>query len=685
MRATRIVLLCVLALITCCGVCRADEAAVVRSARSGPWSSAETWEGGKSPEPGARVLIRPGHRVVYDLDSDRPVRSIHVAGVLSFDPSRDTRLDVGLIMIQQGESLAENGFDCAGHPPARPSGQGGGADDAVPQSVARSQAALEVGTIESPIPAAHRAEIRLLYFEGMDKESLPAIVCCGGRMDLHGAPLACTWTRLAAPAAKGDPTLAVLDSIEGWRAGDKIIVTATVRQNKRLKTFRTSTRDSTQTEERTIKAVEGRTITLDRPLLYDHAADGAFRADVANLSRNVIVESADPAGPRGHTMYHRNSTGSISYAEFRHLGKEGVLGRYSLHFHLAGDSMRGSSVIGASIWDSDNRWLTIHGTNYLVVRDCVGYQSRGHGFFLENGTEVYNTLDHNLAVQAYGAKKLPDQALPYDPNDGAGFWWANSLNAFTRNCAAECDEYGYFFQANDSSDFHVSFDVRQPDGSKKRTDVRTIPFLRFEDNEANCQRRHGFNLGGGVPFGEGVAGVGPDTKHPFVIRNFLAWNDHWGIHPFAPSVLIDGLRCHNCEYGIWRPAYQDHSYRGVSLDQIAITPEFMPTGKRGPESQYPRPLDPVDDLPPVTVITRAIPQGAQLMVRGTTSDNGSVKSVTVNGMPATATRENFAEWQILLPTTHGPMHLTATSTDAAGNVEITPHELTVNVPQAGEP
>ncbi|HSU68482.1 MAG TPA: G8 domain-containing protein, partial [Tepidisphaeraceae bacterium] len=97
MRATRIVLLCVLALITCCGVCRADEAAVVRSARSGPWSSAETWEGGKSPEPGARVLIRPGHRVVYDLDSDRPVRSIHVAGVLSFDPSRDTRLDVGLI------------------------------------------------------------------------------------------------------------------------------------------------------------------------------------------------------------------------------------------------------------------------------------------------------------------------------------------------------------------------------------------------------------------------------------------------------------------------------------------------------------------------------------------------------------------------------------------------------------
>ena len=28
-------------------------------------------------------------------------------------------------------------------------------------------------------------------------------------------------------------------------------------------------------------------------------------------------------------MYHRHSAGAISYAEFRHLGKKGVLGRYS--------------------------------------------------------------------------------------------------------------------------------------------------------------------------------------------------------------------------------------------------------------------------------------------------------------------------------------------------------------------
>src|SRR4029077_958072 len=174
--------------------------------------------------------------------------------------------------------------------------------------------------------------------------------------------------------------------------------------------------------------IDGTRLTLDQPLDFKHLGTGDYRGEVANLSRNVVVESADPSGARGHTMYHRGSAGSISYAEFRHLGKEGVLGRYSLHFHQCGDTMRGSSVIGASIWDSHNRWLTIHGTNYLVVRDCVGYRSVGHGYFLEDGTEVYNVLDRNLAVQSFEGKKQPKQVLLDDPNDGAGFWWANSLN-----------------------------------------------------------------------------------------------------------------------------------------------------------------------------------------------------------------------------------------------------------------
>jgi hypothetical protein len=40
---------------------------LIRSAQNGPWSAPTTWEGGKVPGDGARVQIRTGHRVVYDL------------------------------------------------------------------------------------------------------------------------------------------------------------------------------------------------------------------------------------------------------------------------------------------------------------------------------------------------------------------------------------------------------------------------------------------------------------------------------------------------------------------------------------------------------------------------------------------------------------------------------------------
>ncbi len=643
---------------------------LIRSAQSGPWSAPATWEGGKVPAAGVKVLVREGHTVVYDVRSEQAIRSLHIGGVLTFATDKDTRLDVGLIKIQPGADTREEGFDCDAHladlDPSKP------------------RPALEVGTAQKPIAGGRTALIRLVYMAGMDRQSCPAIVCCGGRMDFHGAAMNRTWVKLGSAVKAGDRDVTLAEAVTGWRVGDRVILTATTRQNKVKKTFRPSTRDDSQTEERIIQAINGAKLTLDKPLSHDHVCTGDYRAEVANLSRNVVVESANPAEARGHTMYHRGSVGSIGYAEFRHLGKQDVLGRYSLHYHLVGDTMRGSSVIGASIWDSGNRWLTIHGTNYLVVRDCVGYQSIGHGFFMEDGTEVYNVLDRNLAVQAYIGKPLPKQILPYDKNDGSGFWWANSLNAFTRNTACECDEYGYFFQATQTAEFDPVLNVQQPDGSRKKVDIRTLPFLRFEDNESHCQRRHGFNLGGGVPFGPpNVNGVGPDERHPFVIRNMKLWNVHWAVHPVSPSVLLDNLDIHNAEYGVWRPVYNRHAYRAVAMDQVPANNRYAFVNGRpdNNEKDFPRPLAPVDDLPPITVMTHVGPvTGGKVLVRGTTADNGTVKKVVVNGKEARALSPNFAEWEVeLTGVAAGALKLTAHAEDAAGNVEKRPHVLVVPV------
>jgi len=639
--------------------------AVIRSAKSGPWSQPETWENGKAPTTASTVLVRTGHQVIYDVKAEQAIRALHISGTVSFDPSKDTRLDVGLIKIQAGENTAEEGFDCDAH--------------LTPNDGKTPRAALLVGTQEQPITADHTALIRLVMFEGMNAESCPAVVCCGGRMEFHGATMPRTWLKLGQTAKIGDSTVTVAEAATKWRVGDRIIVVATTRQNKIKKTFTKSLRDpgQGQTEERFIKAVDGSTLTLDQPLTFEHVVlDGGYAGEVANLSRNVIVESADPAKARGHTMFHRESQGSISYAEFRHLGKEDVLGRYSLHFHLVGDSMRGASVIGASIWDSGNRWLTIHGTNYLVVRDCVGYRSLGHGFFLEDGTEINNVLDRNLAVQAFMTQPLQKQVLPYDLNDGSGFWWANSRNSFTRNSAAECDEYGYFFQVTKNAAFDPTLSVEQPDGTRASVDIRTLPFIRFDDNEAHTMRRHSLNIGGGAPFGENtVAGVGPDARHPFIVRNLKCWDVHWPIHPVSPSIWLDGCDFYNAEYGVWRPEYKDHFYRGLKFTNVP--PEkyytFVP-GNLKPNDTFPDDSARAYDLPPTSVITSVTRGKDMLIVRGTTSSNDTIKSVTVNGVAAESLAPNHTEWEVRLKDTKA-LKLEAIAEDAHGNVEKLPQVL----------
>ena len=603
------------------------------------------------PQGGDTVEIMPGHRVVYDHSSDSAFRMVHILGTLAFSRDCNTRLDVGLLKI--GGDSSEDGFSFthADHSAARP--------------------VLEVGTQDEPIPAGRTARIRLHYFDG-DRDSLPAIVCCGGRMDFHGAPMNRTWLKLGAPAKQGSTEVVLAEPVAGWRVGDRILLTATTRQQKTKGTFRTSTRDNTQTEECILASIEqGVRIGVTEPLRFDHKCEGDYRGDVANLSRNVTVESGDRDVARGHTMYHHGSAGSISYAEFRGLGKTGVLGRYSLHFHKVRDSMRGASVIGASIWDSGNRWLTVHGTDYLVVRDCVGYNSIGHGYFLEDGTEVFNVFDRNLAVQACGGKPLPDQVLPFDHNDGAGFWWANSRNAFVRNVACECDEYGFRFDIEKTVNFNAVLAVPRLEGPAQLTDLRKVPFLRFEDNEAHCMRRHAFNLGGMNGMGRGgCGGVGPDEQHPFVIRNMRVWNSHWAFHTHAPSVMVDGFDMHDVEYGLWRQNFTGHAYRGVRMELVTVKDVFDPfRGALPTAADFPKPLMPVDDLAPVTVVTYVGQQvKGKIAVRGVTVDGGVVVKVTVNGRAAKMTGVNYGEWEAAVDA--AVREVLVRAEDAAGNVGI---------------
>lgn len=775
---------------------RAEEPAAdgftLRSARDGDWSEPATWEPARAPEAGDRIWVRPGTSVRYDVRSDAVFPVILVGGRLSFARDRDTLLAVGILRVQGGDpSTVEGGAGVEdvhdenhhGHPP----GVGAEVDGA----------ALEVGTPDRPIPAPHVARIRLHYIEGMNRENAPAIVCRpGGRMEFHGAPMSRTWLKLRSSVASGDRRVRLAADVEGWYPGDEVIVTGSLHHNSLGGQYRRRP-ELLHTEIRRIEAIKGSTVTLDRALEHPHFGEGELRSEVANLSRRVVVESADPGGVRGHTMYHRYAAGGISYARFAHLGKAGVLGRYPIHFHRLRDSLRGTSVIGAAVVDSHNRWITIHGTQYMVVRDCVGFRSLGHGFFLEDGTEIYNVLDRNLAVQAFKARRLPGQVLPFDPNDGAGFWWANGRNTLVRNVACENDQYGFRYDSQNRSNFDSHLAVRMPDGSPEVVDIREIPFYRFEDNEAHTEGLYGMAFAG-------TEGAGPDHQHPHVLKRLRIWQVHYALRAQLPTMWIEDVLIDHAAYGVYRPRFDHHVYRDIVISETNTEPfnrglddrslqhgpitvdgitfrgvrqndrvpliqlsaldpsghaeshfrnvrivdrkdgnrralvnlgggprlrdvstggvpvylhDYYGPGEHakvvsararphdgaryvqdppltGDESlaarvrdvPFPDLLRPVDDQPPVTVITwpvRGIDaplEGGRLVVRGTSTDNGAVRRVVVNGVPARSVEHAFHLWEATLADVEpGTLVLEAHAEDAAGNRERTGHNLRIRV------
>jgi hypothetical protein len=92
---------------------------------------------------------------------------------------------------------------------------------------------------------------------------------------------------------------------------------------------------------------------------------------------------------------------------------------------------------------------------------------------------------------------------------------------------------------------------------------------------------------------------------------------------------------------------------------------------------FPTLLQPVDDLPPASVITQVHKSSGALTVRGTTADNGTVTKVLINGQPARALAANFAEWEAVLAPGATAKEVRAQATDAVGNVEPRPHIVTV--------
>ena len=491
------------------------------------WSDPASWPDGKVPREGDAVTIGRDKDIVLDV-APPTLRSLTIDGKLSFSDQRDLELKTDWVYLQGGE--------------------------------------LDIGSEAHPY--LHNATITLTdNVPGEDINTMGdrGIMLLRGTLSLHGDRKN-AWTKLAATAKAGADTIKVLDA-SGWRKGDVIALAST--------DF-----DSAQAERRTITAVSGNAITLDRPLKYMHFGRITYgvdeRGEVGLLTRNIKIQASDDAEKSyfgGHIMAMAGSRMYVSGVELARMGQNMHLARYPIHWHIEGDA-QGQYIENSSIHDTYSRCVTVHGTNNLRVQNNVTYNTVGHCYFMEDAVEHGNQFIHNLAMltkchpdgkpcvptnlalahQSNAGQSAKDILIPSD-NTASSFWITNPDNIYRDNVAAGSEAIGFWFAFPE----HPTGAFLGKEGSDaiwpRRTKIREFSGNTAHSNFDGLMLDRGpspngtFNVGGAGHIGHSDPA---DTKSPLVV-----------------SVIDNYTGYKNRNGALWGRG-EDHLYRNLKLADNAI-------------------------------------------------------------------------------------------------------------------
>uniref|UniRef100_A0A8C4ZYK6 Cell migration inducing hyaluronidase 1 n=1 Tax=Gadus morhua TaxID=8049 RepID=A0A8C4ZYK6_GADMO len=264
----------------------------------------------------------------------------------------------------------------------------------------------------------------------------------------------------------------------GWGPGDRLVVASTDYSMHQAEEFSLLPCPKCSPEQ--VK-VRGKAQFLH----MGEEVDGVdMRAEVGLLTRNILIRGEMEPGCYGneackffdfdtfggHLKVERGFRAvHVSGVELQHMGQQSM-GHYPVHFHMNGDvDERGgydppTSVSDLSIHHSFSRCVTIHGSNGLMVKDVVGYDTLGHCFFTEDGPEERNTFDHCLGLMVRAGTLLPsdrDSTMCRNITSGAypgyvanprqdcsatsTFWIANPNNNLINCAAAGSEETGFWY------------------------------------------------------------------------------------------------------------------------------------------------------------------------------------------------------------------------------------------------
>lgn len=256
------------------------------------------------------------------------------------------------------------------------------------------------------------------------------IYVANGTIEVHGAQYFPTWTRLARSVLPADTVIFLQDTVN-WEVGQSIVVTTTELKDSR---------DYNRNEERIIKAVYSTiyanvsAIEVTEPFVFKHYAGKPYQAEVALLSRRIVIQgdpdNSEPTDTQdavcydsGDSTYPCNdryltgfgahvriqgnpSIGRFSGVEWFRVGQTNVLGRYSIHFHMVGQSVATGRfyVQDSSVHRSYFRAYAIHGTNNVTLSQNVAYDVIGHAYFLEDVSVLIVYLHQQIWATDYDSR-----------------------------------------------------------------------------------------------------------------------------------------------------------------------------------------------------------------------------------------------------------------------------------------
>ena len=464
--------------------------------RNGNWSDPNTWADGTVPT--REDLVRVDEGILVQFDTTTEIDSLEIIGQLEFTTEQDTSLLVTTITVLPSGSLT---IGTADNPIA----------DAVSVNVVFRDVELQTGTVDSP---------------GIDPSQYGNGLLVFGEFTTHGADKT-PYVRATGDIVRGDTSIQLSSVPDDWQVGDTLLLPQTS-QSPILK----RAVDIDETEEVTILAINGNTIEFETAVRFDHLgiAENPFSveryAHIGNLTRNVIFQSENGEGVRGHVFLTATAVVDVDNTSFIELGRtraefitnntvvdeagqvlrigENQAGRYSFHSH----HLTSPFELSGSVVEDGWRWgITVHNTDNSLIENNIVYEAAGAGIVTVSGTETGNVFTGNLVIKVEGGHQVGDQRggvtrhrddlmsdrLVEIAVDGSAFWFRSTAGTIENNFVYDAAGYGYNFNGYyNRVDATPGLNVEQIDSFQNNEVASSFGglWLTWSQGQANIQENY---------------------------------------------------------------------------------------------------------------------------------------------------------------------------------------------------